>query len=64
MARNEGFRTHRLGDGKIAIEVVGPTSGVIIQMTPDEFAESVAKAAKGRQTKKRVADIKALLEGE
>ena len=64
MARNEGFRTHRLGDGKIAVEVVGPTSGVIIQMTPDEFAEAIAKAAKGRQTKKRVADIKRLIEEE
>jgi hypothetical protein len=64
VARNLGFRTHRLGDGKIAVEVVGETSGTILQLTADEFAAAVASAAKGRQTKKRVADIKRLIEEE
>ena len=64
MARSPTFTFTRLPDDKIAVSVLGTATGAIIQATPQQFAEAIAKVAKGRQTKKRVADIKRLIEDE
>ena len=63
MPFSQRFRAHRLGDGKIAVEVVGETAGTILQLTAAEFAEAIGAAAK-RPTKKRTADLKRLIEEE